>query len=120
MSQHEPSSIVDILRDLASRVPPDDATPDPKTQAEIAYLGARTKRLQSDTELREAYAWKAYGFLVAWTVFAGSILALSRFVVPLFDVSDKVLMTLIGGTTVAVIGVFHSVIKGLFPIDKAE
>ena len=29
-------------------------------------------------------------------------------------------MTLIGGTTIAVISVFHSVIKGLFPKDKAE
>lgn len=124
MSQHEPSpfhEIREILRSLGSTAaPPGDDTPDPKTKAEIANLDARTERLQSDTKLREEYAWKAYGFLVAWTLFAGSILALSRFVVPLFDVSDEVLMTLIGGTTIAVISVFHSVIKGLFPKDKAE
>ena len=120
MSKREPPSIIDIVRGLASTAPPRDDAPDARTKAEIAHLDAKTSRIRSDTKLREDYAWKAYGFLVAWTLFAGSLLALSRFIVPFFDISDEVLMTLIGGTTIAVIGVFHSVIKGLFPIDKAE
>ncbi len=96
-------------------------SPDSSAQIEINRLRkARRERIEENTKLRRQYAEKAYRFLVAWTFFAGAVFALSRFILPFFDVSDQVLMTLIGGTTIAVISVFHSVIKGLFPLDKPE
>ena len=100
----------------------DESTPpDPSTLIEINRIRkAKAERIEEDTKLRKQYAEKAYRFLVAWTFFAGSVFALSRFILPFFNVSDQVLMTLIGGTTIAVISVFHSVIKGLFPLDKSE
>ena len=113
-----------------------DHQPDEKTVKEGDYLNAITDDLRQTTELRREYADISYRFLRWWVICVGILLVLDALdkppiceesatiyprlvglcqVVPSFDIEGKVMLGVVGGTTVAVIGLALAVVKGLFP-----
>jgi hypothetical protein len=96
-------------------------------------LGEKLSSLKQDRAERKSYANRIFILISAWLLGVFVILILSGFgrpsdnhfivyckssfvVFPLtFSISDKVLMTLIGGTTATVLGLFAIVANYLFP-----
>ena len=64
-------------------------------------------------ELRKEYAYKVFMFMCIWCVLTFSILIIKGSLHK-FDLSETVLVTLTGGTTVSVIGLVGFIIQGLF------
>lgn len=97
-----------------------DPDPDPKTlqeekEYEKAEKAARLKSLRQNIEERKEYAKKIYHLIVWWLVGVFVVLLLNGFGwLSGFELSDKVLITLIGGTTVNVLGIFAIVANYLF------
>lgn len=84
------------------------------TDEEARYRAAQTAHLTSTTGLREKYAGRAFTFLSRWMGGVGLIVLMQGFGFFGFRLSELVLSTIVGGTAVAVIGLAHAVIKGLF------
>lgn len=76
---------------------------------------AQVDELRQTQALREKYAGRVFWFLVIWVAVAISFLALDALNLPAFDIEKQVMMTFLGGTTVAVVGLVLAVVKGLFP-----
>jgi hypothetical protein len=67
-------------------------------------------------EARKTYANKIFCLICAWLTAAGGVLLLTGYHWKTgFTLSDKVLLMLIGGTTVNVLGIFTIVANFLFP-----
>jgi hypothetical protein len=83
-------------------------------------LDSEQKRAQ-----RREYAPKLYWIAVCWLLFTGAVLVASGGKLHLcayalgLNISDAVLMTLLGTTTTAVLGLFAIFAKWLFPSDEA-
>ena len=85
----------------------------------------RCEDVKINRELRKEYAFKVFIFMCVWCIMVFLIVILDaltytpstdKYIKDLsFQVSNSVLTTLIGGTTVSVIGVVGFIIKGLFP-----
>ncbi|MFZ6843565.1 hypothetical protein [Undibacterium sp. RuTC16W] len=74
------------------------------------------RQVEQIIEARKTYADKVFSLVRIWLIVVGSILigqGFNRYVG--FELSDKVLITLIGGTTLNVIGIFTIVANFLFP-----
>lgn len=69
---------------------------------------------QADRALRKTYADKAFRFLYAFSIFSGIALIAQGFPQVLFKLPENVLVTLIGATAVAVVGLVGWVARGLF------
>ena len=65
-------------------------------------------------ELRKEYASKVFKFMCAWSGLMFTILLFKGFMGNCFELSDTVLVTLTGGTTVSVIGLVGFMMQGLF------
>jgi hypothetical protein len=99
--------------------PEDDA----KTRAELEAerLQEQVFDLQSDRAFREKYAPKILRLIQVWLSVVVAILLLDGVGIPserwrvTFDLSDQVLLALIGGTTASVIGLLVIVITYIFP-----
>ena len=83
----------------------------------------RCKDVKVNRELRKEYASKVYIFMCVWCGLVFLIIILDALTYTpadscskdlSFRVSNTVMTTLIGGTTVAVIGLVGFIIKGLF------
>ncbi|EBS2694798.1 hypothetical protein ZQ65_15210 [Salmonella enterica subsp. enterica serovar Newport] len=98
----------------------------------VQHIDTRARELENDRQeqlldMRETYARKAYRFVWLWSVALIIILILQgsnapdvhifflEFKAHDFDLSDKVLITLISGVTVNIVAVFVVVIRNLFP-----
>ena len=69
-----------------------------------------------DRSERKTYAGRIFRLLIGWLCVVASILFLRGFFkFTFFNLSDAVLMTLIGSTTASVVGIFIIVTKYLFP-----
>jgi hypothetical protein len=107
--------------------------PDREAAQEEASLGsAQVADLRQSTELRREYADKAHRIVCRWLLGVGGLLVIDAIhkpfscqeiagrsswfcKLPSFDVETEVMISLIGGTTIAIIGLVLAVIKGLFP-----
>jgi hypothetical protein len=90
--------------------------PDPKTkaeEAELARYAAETKSLEQDTSERKKYAARIYWLLCGWLVMLFALLFCRGFLKA--DLSDKVLIAIITGTTANILGIFAIVVAYLFP-----
>lgn len=65
-------------------------------------------------ELRKTYAWRVFLFICCWSVAVLLILLSKGFFSSYFELSDIVLTTLVGGTTVSVVGLVGFMMQGLF------
>lgn len=94
---------------------------------ENKMLGPRIDRYRLKTDLIKEYAQKLFWFMVVWSIMIFYILLLSGltwkheslwgFALG-FDLPEKVLITLVGATTIQVIGLFASVAYYLYRSDK--
>ena len=94
--------------------------PDPRTSEELKKLEIYRSRLinlqlKQDLEQRKKYADRIFCLICVWLFAIFGIVALQGFSFKGFDVSDKILMVLIGGTTINVLGLFVIVARYLFP-----
>lgn len=65
-------------------------------------------------ELRKQYAARVFLFLCTWSLLVFAIVLTRAFASSYFILSDIVLTTLIGGTTISVIGLVGFMMQGLF------
>ena len=90
---------------------------------------AETEQIRQTQKLREKYAERVYRLLKGWVCVAITLLVLDALnppaffkkitwidqLIPAFDIERQVMLGLLGGTTVAVVGLVLAVVKGLFP-----
>ena len=114
---------------LDSILPPKETseTPDQKTAEELKTLeleerAARLAKLNQDLELREKYSGKLFDLIKYWLAAIFLLLLLQGFVGVhgYFALSDKVLITIIGGTTINVLGLFAIVANYIFPKESSR
>lgn len=102
--------------------------PDPvfDKKLRLAYHERELKQIDALISARTEYAQKIFGLLAKWLIGVGVVIVLQGFHVgphgggawlPFgsFNLSDKVILALIGGTTLNVIGIFTIVANFLFP-----
>ena len=70
---------------------------------------------QQARKQREEFAHKVFRLVVGWIIAVGALLCLSGWGVWDFQLSDSVLITLVGGTSASVIGLLAIVMRSLFP-----
>ncbi len=76
---------------------------------------AELKSLRQDIEQRARYARQIFHLICAWLAALLGVIVCQGFGAWGFKLSDSVLMTLIGGSTGSVIGLFLVVVRYLFP-----
>ncbi len=76
---------------------------------------AELKSLRQDIEQRARYARQIFRLICTWLVALLGVLVFQGFGLSGFKLSDSVLMTLIGGSTGSVLGLFLVVVRYLFP-----
>ena len=119
------------IRQSPSDLP--DSQPDANVEREDSELQkAETAAVLQTIELRGTYARQAFQFLRQWVLVVGVFLFIDALhkppfcqetrgndcwlcMLPSFDIEGKVMLGVVGGTTVAVIGLALAVVKGLFP-----
>lgn len=69
---------------------------------------------QADRQLRQGYADKAFRYLIVVSLFSGAVLIAQGFPGCPFKLDNTIVVTLIGSTTVAVVGLVGWIAKGLF------
>ena len=93
------------------------------------YAQAQVDEIRKTQDLRDKYARRVSRLLICWVSVAISLLVLDALdppkafndrpwiaaLIPAFDIEKQVMLTFLGGTTVAVVGLVLAVIKGLFP-----
>lgn len=78
------------------------------------------RQLKQDITEREKYANRSFWLVVGWIVAILAVVGLQGFSDKTgFSISDNVLMTLIGGTTINILGIFIVVANYLFPKTNA-
>ena len=87
-------------------------------QDQLAALGILG--LQQDIEARGRYASRIFVLIVFWLLSILLILVFQAFEFWTFQLSDNVVLGLIGGTTASVLALFTIVAKYFFPERKAE
>lgn len=86
-------------------------------RAHIEYLNECVEHLRNFRSLRKTYANRVYWFMIIWNLFVGFVVLAQGFGIGGFHLSTTVLTTLVGGTTVSVLGLVGFVVKGLFPAN---
>jgi len=92
-------------------------SPDPETQAALNdFEREHLRGLQQDRKMRGDYAGKIFSLVKVWLISVGLFLILSGFgkAYGFFTLEASVLTTLVGGTTLGVVGLFATVAKYLF------
>ena len=110
---HEEEDNVLASTDTESLQPFDEASEDAREKPSKEDL--EIKSLEQDIEHRNLYANRIFMFVVAWVFLVMSSIFVSGWSLLGFELSDKVLMMLIGGTTANVLGLFAIVANYLFP-----
>ena len=105
----------EIIEALIDPVAGKDTRPTGEDSAADSELRkAEAAQLRSTTELREKFSDKVYKFNIAWSSCVFVILLLSGFGLWSFQLSDNVLIAVIGTALVNVIGLIAIILKGLF------
>lgn len=114
MAESTPDDFAEFLNRVVTAGQSNPGEETRRTLLQNQHLEARTAQLRSTTELRERYAGRAFQFLTWWMGCVGMFVALQGFGFLGFRLSELVLSTIVGGTAVAVIGLGHAVVRGLF------
>ena len=123
VKQGEPKNAKPLLDlSLVSDEAPSGNEPDSITKRELEVLDlaekrARIKGVVQDISERKIYAKRVFVLVAVWLVGIFIILLAQGFLSPwgLFNLSENVLLAVIGGTTVNVVGIFLIVARYLFP-----
>lgn len=116
-----------LTKDLNSQKPNVDLASTVRDEAcalqsqQVSLIREQIKDIPHYRALREEYAGKVFWFMCVWSGLAFLIIiakgVLNAFGIN-FDISDVVLTTLVGGTTVSVIGLVGFMMQGLFHSKK--
>lgn len=94
-----------------------EAEEDLLKEARTNHLQEQTKDLQSYRGLREKYASKVMDYLI-WYSCVVLFLVIADAGSPDFNIPENAVVTLVGSTAIAAIGLVGFVVKGLFPNEK--
>ena len=86
-----------------------------KQTEEYNRLKEEVESIKQDREERKVYASKTFDFLCVYMVFVGILLLMSGSTTASFQLSDSVLIVILGTTTTNVLGIFYFVANYLFP-----
>ncbi len=87
---------------------------DIEKDARIEHQHELTEDIRHFRGLRERYARKAYWFMVVWCVGVALVVIAQGLGIWSFSLPVAALTTLIGGTTVSVVGLVGFILQGLF------
>lgn len=82
---------------------------------EYNKLKEEVESIKQDREERKVYASKTFNFLCSYMCFVGLLLLLAGCEMAHFQLSDAVLIVILGTTTTNVLGIFYFVANYLFP-----
>ena len=114
------SSIITIesIRTPKKGVPsvPDSKTLEEEKSYEEEEFKLKLRDLANDIEARKRYANRIFWLIVCWLIGMFAIMILQGFgsKMNIFELSEQVLMSFIGGTTVNILGIFVIVVNYLF------
>lgn len=77
-------------------------------------LAEKLRDMQSDRTLRENFALRLFIYMCVWSGLILGIVILGSITAVDFKPDPKVLLTLVGSTTIQVIGLVYTMVKGLF------
>lgn len=81
-----------------------------------AFLARELQQIDDIVTSRKRYANKIYWLVVCWLVTMGVLILLDGFSAKTgFDIDTKIILAIIGGTTINVLGIFTIVTNFLFP-----
>lgn len=80
-----------------------------------AFLARELRQIDDIVASRKSYANKIFFLVVGWLVALGLVVLLAGWRLGGFELDSKVLLALIGGTTLNVLGIFTIVTNFLFP-----
>lgn len=86
-----------------------------KQTEEYNRLKEEVESIKQDREERKVYASKTFDFLCVYMAFVGILLLMSGSTTASFQLSDSVLIVILGTTTTNVLGIFYFVANYLFP-----
>ncbi|UVE66936.1 hypothetical protein L2Y90_07440 [Burkholderia pyrrocinia] len=92
----------------------DDPDPLFDKKVRLAFHQRELRQIDDLIKARTTYADKIYGLVVRWLICIAVLLLLQGFHIFSFSLPEKVLLALIGGTTLNVIGIFTIVANFLF------
>lgn len=118
-----PDVDVSAIKDKALAVDPLSlaaADAEQETLNKKNVVESQIKTEDQDREERLKYGDRAFYLVVSWLIAVGVVVVLHGFKVCGFSLSDPVLVTLVGSTTVSVIGIFLIVANYLFPRTPRE
>jgi len=92
----------------------DDPDPLFDKKVRLAFHQRELRQIDDLIKARTKYADKIYRLVVRWLICIGILLVLQGFHIFSFSLPEKVLLALIGGTTLNVIGIFTIVANFLF------
>jgi len=85
------------------------------TDLEARRADLELRNLEANIEHRKQYAGRIFYFVTAWMGMVFGVLLADGWQLGGFDLSDKVLLALIGGTSLNVLGLFAIVANYFFP-----
>lgn len=86
-----------------------------KRVAEYNRLNEEVESIKQDREERKVYASKTFDFLCVYMMCVGLLLFMSGSTTASLQLSDSVLIVILGTTTTNVLGIFYFVANYLFP-----
>ncbi len=95
--------------DKSSDFPPKLADEDVRTQKLL------NDQLEQDIKERERYAKNIFALISIWLIGLGLVIVLQGNENNGFNLSETLMLSLVGGTTINVLGLFFVVLKYLFP-----
>ncbi|KAB7669205.1 hypothetical protein [Plesiomonas shigelloides] len=84
-----------------------------KIKQEVEHLRQKAKSLETDTEIKKWIAQQTFGFMICWCCFVG-LMIIIYFAVKAQNIEKEVIITLLGSTTISVVGLVGFIVKGLF------
>lgn len=84
-------------------------------RARRAFLSRELKQIDDIVASRKNYANKIFCLVVGWLIGLAAVVLLAGWKFEGFELDSKVLLALIGGTTLNVLGIFTIVTNFLFP-----
>ncbi len=107
--QIKPSDLEPGQEDISSELPPKLSDEDVRTQKLL------NDQLEQDIKERERYAKNIFALISIWLIGLGFVIVWQGNENNGFNLSETLMLSLVGGTTINVLGLFFVVLKYLFP-----
>lgn len=112
-----PDDKLELVADAEPQIDPQAvALHEANTKAiELDQLQEKLESFRQDREQRKEYSDLLFALISIWLASIGSVVVMNGFEHIPFNLTDTVLVTLIGSTTASVLGLFAIVANYLFP-----